>query len=79
MLASLIGILGDFDLAEDALQDAVAIALERWPVTGAPERPGAWLLTTARNRAIDRIRRDRTLRAKTELLVALEPDRKSVV
>jgi len=73
VLASLIGILGDFDLAEDALQDAVAIALERWPVTGAPERPGAWLLTTARNRAIDRIRRDRTLRAKTELLVALEP------
>ncbi len=73
MLASLIGVLGDFDLAEDALQDAVAIALERWPVTGAPERPGAWLLTTARNRAIDRIRRDRTLRAKTELLAALEP------
>ncbi|TML32623.1 MAG: RNA polymerase sigma factor [Actinobacteria bacterium] len=73
VLASLIGVLGDFDLAEDALQDAVAIALERWPVTGAPERPGAWLLTTARNRAIDRIRRDRTLRAKTELLAALEP------
>jgi RNA polymerase sigma-70 factor, ECF subfamily len=73
VLASLIGVLGDFDLAEDALQDAVAIALERWPVTGAPERPGAWLLTTARNRAIDRIRRDRTLRAKTELLAALKP------
>jgi RNA polymerase sigma-70 factor, ECF subfamily len=73
VLASLIGVLGDFDLAEDALQDAATIALERWPVTGAPERPGAWLLTTARNRAIDRIRRDRTLRAKTELLAALEP------
>jgi RNA polymerase sigma-70 factor (ECF subfamily) len=73
VLASLIGVLGDFDLAEDALQDAVAIALERWPRTGVPERPGAWLLTTARNRAIDRIRRDRTLARKTELLAGLEP------
>jgi RNA polymerase sigma-70 factor (ECF subfamily) len=73
VLASLIGVLGDFDLAEDALQDAVAIALERWPRDGVPERPGAWLLTTARNRAIDRIRRDRTLERKTELLAALEP------
>jgi RNA polymerase sigma-70 factor, ECF subfamily len=67
------GVLGDFDLAEDALQDAVTIALERWPAEGIPERPGAWLLTTARNRAIDRIRRDRTLARKTELLIALEP------
>jgi RNA polymerase sigma-70 factor, ECF subfamily len=73
VLASLIGVLGDFDLAEDALQDAVAVALERWPRDGVPERPGAWLLTTARNRAIDRIRRDRTLARKTELLAGLEP------
>jgi RNA polymerase sigma-70 factor (ECF subfamily) len=73
VLASLIGVLGDFDLAEDALQDAVTVALERWPRDGVPDRPGAWLLTTARNRAIDRIRRDRTLRRKTELLAALEP------
>jgi RNA polymerase sigma-70 factor (ECF subfamily) len=73
VLASLIGVLGDFDLAEDALQDAAAIALERWPRDGVPERPGAWLLTTARNRAIDRIRRDRTLQRKTELLAALSP------
>ncbi|HEY6150043.1 MAG TPA: RNA polymerase sigma factor [Gaiellaceae bacterium] len=73
MLASLIGVLGDFDLAEDALQDAAAVALERWPRDGLPERPGAWLLTTARNRAIDRIRRDRTLQRKTELLAVLEP------
>jgi len=73
VLASLIGVLGDFDLAEDALQDAVAVALERWPRDGVPERPGAWLLTTARNRAIDRIRRDRTFQRKTELLAALEP------
>jgi RNA polymerase sigma-70 factor (ECF subfamily) len=73
VLASLIGVLGDFDLAEDALQDAVTVALERWPRDGLPERPGAWLLTTARNRAIDRIRRDRTLERKTQLLAALEP------
>jgi RNA polymerase sigma-70 factor, ECF subfamily len=73
VLASLIGALGDFDRAEDALQDAVAIALERWPVDGVPERPGAWLTTTAKNRAIDRIRRDRTLQQKTELLSALHP------
>jgi RNA polymerase sigma-70 factor (ECF subfamily) len=73
VLASLIGVLGDFDLAEDALQDAVTTALERWPVDGVPDNPGAWLTTTARNRAIDRIRRDRTLERKTELLAALAP------
>ena len=73
MLAGLIGVLGDFDLAEDALQDAVAIALERWPRDGVPKSPGAWLLATARNRAIDRIRRDRALERKTELLAALQP------
>jgi len=63
------------ELAEDAVQEAFAAALERWPSEGAPENPRAWLLTTARNRAIDRIRRERTLRRKTELLAALEPDR----
>jgi RNA polymerase sigma-70 factor (ECF subfamily) len=68
VLASLIGFLGDFDLAEDAAQEAFAIAAERWPREGAPANPGAWLVTTARNRAIDRIRRDRTLAAKTRLL-----------
>ncbi|MGB2953363.1 MAG: RNA polymerase sigma factor [Gaiellaceae bacterium] len=70
----MIGVLGDFDLAEDALQDAVTTALERWPADGVPERPGAWLLTTARNRAVDRIRRERTLARKTELLAGLERD-----
>jgi RNA polymerase sigma-70 factor (ECF subfamily) len=69
VLATLIGLLGDFDLAEEAAQEAFAIAAERWPRTGVPERPGSWLITTARNRAIDRIRRDRTLAAKTRLLV----------
>ena len=68
MLANLIGFLGDFDLAEEAAQEAFAIAAERWPQTGEPDNPGAWLTTTARNRAIDRLRRDRTLIAKTRLL-----------
>ena len=58
MLAVLIGALRDFDLAEDALQEAGLVALERWARDGIPDRPGAWLLTTARRRAIDRIRRE---------------------
>ena len=62
---ALIGFLGDFELAEEAAQEAFAIAAERWPREGAPANPRAWLVTTARNRAIDRIRRDRTLAAKT--------------
>jgi RNA polymerase sigma-70 factor (ECF subfamily) len=70
VLATLIGFLGDFDLAEEAAQEAFAIAAERWPRDGEPANPGTWLVTTARNRAIDRIRRDRTLAAKTRLLVA---------
>jgi RNA polymerase sigma-70 factor (ECF subfamily) len=68
VLAGLIGFLGDFDLAEEAAQEAFAIAAERWPRDGAPANPRAWLMTTARNRAIDRIRRDRTLAEKTHLL-----------
>ncbi|HEX6511271.1 MAG TPA: sigma-70 family RNA polymerase sigma factor, partial [Chloroflexota bacterium] len=58
----------DFDRAEEAVQDAFAIAVERWPRDGVPDKPGAWLLTTARNRALDQLRRDRTLAAKTKLL-----------
>jgi RNA polymerase sigma-70 factor (ECF subfamily) len=68
VLAALIGFLGDFDLAEEAAQEAFAIAADRWPREGYPNNPGVWLVTTARNRAIDRIRRDRTLAAKTRLL-----------
>ena len=68
VLAGLIGFLGDFDLAEEAAQEAFAIAAERWPREGIPANPRAWLVTTARNRAIDRIRRERTLAAKTRLL-----------
>ncbi len=68
MLAALVGYLGDFDLAEDAAQEAFAIAAERWPREGAPENPAAWLTATARNRAIDQIRRRSTLAAKSKLL-----------
>jgi RNA polymerase sigma-70 factor, ECF subfamily len=68
VLAAMIGFLGDFDLAEEAAQEAFAIAAERWPRDGVPANPGAWLVTTARNRAINRIRRDRTLAEKTRLL-----------
>ncbi len=73
VLAGLIGFLGDFDLAEEAAQEAFAIAAERWPRDGTPEHPRAWLMTTARNRAIDRIRRERTLAEKTRLLEVPEP------
>jgi RNA polymerase sigma-70 factor, ECF subfamily len=68
VLASLVGFLGDFDKAEEAAQEAFAVAAERWPRSGVPANPGAWLLTTARNRAIDRIRRERTLSEKIRLL-----------
>jgi len=68
VLATLIGLLGDFDRAEEAAQEAFTIAAERWPRDGPPSNPRAWLITTARNRAIDRIRRERTLIAKVEQL-----------
>jgi RNA polymerase sigma-70 factor, ECF subfamily len=68
VLASLVGYLGDVELAEDAAQEAFAIAAERWPRDGVPASPTGWLITTARNRAIDRIRRERTLAAKTKQL-----------
>ncbi len=62
VLASLIGFLGgDFDRAEEAAQEAFAVAAERWPTDGMPENPGAWLTTTAKRRAIDRIRREKAL------------------
>ncbi len=68
VLATLIGFLGDFQLAEEAAQEAFAAAAERWPRDGTPANPRAWLVTTARNRAIDRLRRDRTLAEKTRQL-----------
>jgi RNA polymerase sigma-70 factor (ECF subfamily) len=68
VLATLIGLLGDFDLAEEAAQEAFATAAARWPRDGTPSNPRAWLITTARNAAIDRIRRDRKRDEKTRQL-----------
>ncbi|MGH2530054.1 MAG: RNA polymerase sigma factor [Actinomycetota bacterium] len=70
-VATLIRVLGDFDLAEEAVQEAFTAALETWPDRGIPDNPGAWITTTARNRAIDRLRRERTLREKAETLKQL--------
>ena len=67
-VASLARALGDIDLAEEAVQEAFAVALERWPSTGVPESPGAWITTTARNRAIDRLRRERRYADKLAIL-----------
>jgi predicted RNA polymerase sigma factor len=61
VVASLVGFLGDIELTEDAAQEAFATAAERWPRDGVPANPTGWLIATARNRAIDRIRRQRTL------------------
>ncbi|MET0920309.1 MAG: sigma-70 family RNA polymerase sigma factor [Acidimicrobiia bacterium] len=74
VLATLIGLLGDFDLAEEAAQEAFAVAAQRWPVDGVPTNPRAWLITTARRRAIDRVRREQTLAEKTKLLEASMDD-----
>ena len=68
VLASLIGFLRDVDLAEEAAQEAFAAAAARWPVDGMPRNPGGWLLVAARNRAIDRIRRETNLTTKTRML-----------
>ena len=67
MMAALVADLGDLSVAEDAAQDALERALERWPVDGIPDRPGAWVTTVARRQAIDRLRRDKRGREKHEL------------
>jgi RNA polymerase sigma-70 factor (ECF subfamily) len=64
--------LGDFDLAEEAVQEAFVVALERWARDGIPDNPGAWITRVARNKAIDRLRRERTLDVKREVLEGLE-------
>lgn len=76
VVATLIGLTGDWDLAEDCAQDAFATALVTWPRDGVPPRPGAWLMTTARNRATDRLRRDTAGKAKLRQLAVLarEPE-----
>jgi RNA polymerase sigma-70 factor, ECF subfamily len=68
VLATLVGILGDLELAENAAAEAFAVAAERWPRDGEPANPTGWLITTARNRAIDQLRRQQVLAAKTTLL-----------
>ncbi|WBL76942.1 RNA polymerase sigma factor [Bradyrhizobium xenonodulans] len=74
-LATLIRLVGDFDLAEDALQDAFAVALERWPANELPDNPRAWLVNVARHKAIDRVRRQIAFRGKQQALVhELEPN-----
>ncbi|HET7030668.1 MAG TPA: RNA polymerase sigma factor [Candidatus Limnocylindrales bacterium] len=83
-VATLIRVLGDFDLAEEAVQEAFITALETWPKRGIPDNPGAWITTTARNRAIDRLRRRKVLAEKQpilerqaaieEELAAIDPD-----
>jgi RNA polymerase sigma-70 factor (ECF subfamily) len=75
VLATLIRLLGDFQLAEDALQDAAAAALETWSKDGVPASPGAWLTTTARRKAVDRLRHLRIVEAKSsELALSLRLD-----
>jgi RNA polymerase sigma-70 factor, ECF subfamily len=71
ILAALIGQCRDFDLAEDALQDALAVAIDRWPNDGIPSNPGAWLTTAARRKAIDRLRREQSQRERRESLETL--------
>jgi len=72
VLATLIRAVGDFDLAEEAVQEAFATAIDRWGRDGVPDNPGAWITTTARNRAIDRIRRERRLRDKVPTIEVLD-------
>ena len=67
-LATLIRLVGDFDLAEDVLQEAFAVALERWPASGLPSNPRAWLVNVGRNKAIDRVRRQIAFRGKQQQL-----------
>ncbi|MGC5318763.1 RNA polymerase sigma factor [Micromonospora arida] len=70
LLASLVRRFGDLDLAEEVTSEAIEAALRHWPTDGVPSRPGAWLLTTARRRAVDRLRRDRVLATRLAVLQA---------
>ena len=71
ILAGLISVVRDFELAQDALADALLVALERWPVEGIPHNPGAWMSTIARRKAINRLRRESTLARKQLILQEL--------
>jgi RNA polymerase sigma-70 factor (ECF subfamily) len=72
-LAALIGVFGDIDLAEDAVQEAFAVAVRKWPGDGVPPNPGGWITTTARHRAIDRLRREARGRELLSQMALLEP------
>jgi RNA polymerase sigma factor (sigma-70 family) len=74
LTAALVRFLGDFDLAEELVQEAVVEALEHWPASGIPAKPGAWLLTTARRKALERLRRANVYQQKLSLLVASRLD-----
>src|SRR5215211_290678 len=74
-LAALIGVFGDIDLAEDAVQEAFAVALGKWPRDGVPPNPGGWITTTARNHAIDRLRREARGRELLSEVAVLLPGR----
>jgi RNA polymerase sigma factor (sigma-70 family) len=68
LITSLARMLRDVPLAEDLTQEALLAALERWPATGVPEKPGAWLMATAKHRALDHLRRNRMLERKHEMI-----------
>jgi RNA polymerase sigma-70 factor (ECF subfamily) len=72
-VAALIRVFGDIDVAEDAVQEAFAVALRKWPREGLPPNPGAWITTTARNRAIDRLRRESRGRELLSEVAVLSP------
>ena len=76
--ATLVRLFGDIDIAEEAVQDAFATALERWPATGLPPNPGAWITTTARNRAIDRLRRESSRHDRHAQAALLQADREPI-
>ena len=81
-MATLARVLGSIDLAEEAVQEAYAVALERWPVAGVPPNPGGWIVTTARNKALDRLRRESSRYSRETQAVLLqgggEPSRRWV-
>src|SRR5687768_4621396 len=72
-VATLVRPFGDSDVAEEAVQEAFAVAIERWPETGLPPNPGAWITMTARNRAIDRLRRENKRHDRHTQAAALDP------
>src|SRR2546428_12816472 len=74
-VAALVRVFGDLDVAEDAVQEAFAVALRKWPDEGLPPNPGGWITTTARNRAIDRLRRESRGRELLSEVAVLSPDR----